>query len=116
MGLFLYTVCFIMIFLCGFAMPFAVRSKTTAVIMAAAGVALFFGGLWLSEAARGGPPLNFLAVLALSVLPFGAGSLARLITIFAFGDNANKLAPIIGVGALTTALYGAAGFITFGLI
>ena len=116
MAFFLYLVAFVMIYLCGFGLPFATRRVGTAIVFFVAGFVLFLSGLWLSDVARQGPPLNFLAVLALSVLPFGAGSLARLITLYAFGDKANDLAPVAGVGVVTTALFAAAGFFTFGLV
>ena len=115
MAAFLYLVAFVMIFLCGFGLPFATRRKGTAIVFFVAGVVLFLSGLWLSDVARQGPPLNFLAVLCLSVLPFAAGSLTRLVTLLAFGEKANALGPVAGVGAVATLLYGALGYVLFGL-
>ena len=115
MAFFLYLVAFIMIFLCGFGIPFATREKGTAIVFAVAGIGLFVGGLWMSEVARQGPPLNFVAVLCLSVLPFAAGSLTRLVTLYAFGEKANAVGPIAGVGAVATLIYGGLGYMLFGL-
>ena len=116
MAFFLYLVAFVMIFLCGFGLPFATRQKGTAIVLFVSGVALFFGGMWLSEVARQGPPLNFLAVLCLSVLPFAAGSLPRLVTLYAFGEKANAIGPVAAIGAVATLIYGGLGYMLFGLV
>ena len=115
MAVFLYFVVFVMIYLCGFGLPFATRRKGTAIVFFVSGVLLFLAGLWLSDVARQGPPLNFIAVLCLSVLPFAAGSLTRLVTLYAFGEKANAIGPIAGVGAVATLLYGSLGYMLFGL-
>jgi hypothetical protein len=116
MGLFLYIVCFALIFMCAFGLPFATKTKPVAWVFFAASIALFFGGLSLSELARQGPQLNFLAVLSLSVLPFAAGALARVITLYFFADKEKEWIYAAGVGAVTTILYFGIGFATFGLI
>ena len=115
MAVFLYVVCFALIFLCGFGLPFAAKRMSTALVFLAASIVLFFGGLWLSDLAREGPPLNFLAVLCLSVLPFAAGALARVITLAFFANKEKEWVYVLGVGAVTTVLWFGVGWVTFGL-
>ena len=122
MAVFLYAVCFIAIFLSGFGVPFATRRVSVAVIFVVASLALFYGGFLMAGFTNNGPyasddapRLSFMMVLALSVLPFAAGALARLITLLVFKSDPNKLAGVIGVGAVTTALYGGLGAALFGL-
>jgi hypothetical protein len=116
MAVFLYVVCFTMIFLCAFGLPFATKRMPVALAFLAASIALFFGGLWMSEFARQGPPLNFVAVLCLSVLPFAAGALARVITLQFFADKEKEWVYVLGVGVVTTALFFGLGYATFGLV
>ena len=122
MAVFLYAVCFIAIFLSGFGVPFATRRVKVAVLFVIASLVLFYGGYLMAGFTNAGPyadpeapRLSFLMVLALSVLPFAAGALARLITLFLFKDDPNKLVGVVGVGAATTALYGDLGAVMFGL-
>ena len=116
MAVFLYVVCFAMIFLCGFGLPFATKRMPVAIVFLVASIVLFIGGLMLSGVAAEGPPLNFLAVLCLSVLPFAAGSLARVITLALFAGKEKEWVYVLGVGAVTTILFFGIGWATFGLI
>lgn len=122
MAVFLYAVCFIAIFLSAFGVPFATRRVPVAVIFVVSSLVLLYGGYLMAGFTNNGPyasdnapRLSFLMVLALSVLPFAAGALARLITLMAFKSDPNKLAGVVGVGAATTVLYGAVGWLAFGL-
>ena len=122
MAVFLYLAAFAAIFFSGFALPFATRRMSTAVVFMAAALVLFFGGYLMATfqnagpyASEDAPRLSFLMVLALSVLPFAAGSLARLITLVVFKDEPNKPVGVFGVGAATTVLFGGLGMVMFGL-
>lgn len=116
MAVFLYVVCLTMIFLCGFGLPFATKRMPVAIVFLVSAIALFFGGLWMSDLAADGPPFNFIAVLCLSVLPFAAGALARVITLMFFADKEREWVYVLGVGVVTTALFFGLGYATFGLV
>lgn len=122
MAVFLYAVCFAAIFWSAFGLPFATRKVSVAVVFVVAALVLFYGGILMAGmanenyAAGEGARLSFLMVLALSVLPFAAGALARLVTLLVFKSAPNKPAYIAGVGAVTTGLFGVLGAVMFGLI
>lgn len=121
MAVFLYAVCFAAIFVSFFLAPFAVRKVSTAVVFVVSSLVLFYGGYLLAGFANdgpyseGAPRLSFLMVLALSVVPLAAGAVARLITLFVFKDEPNKPIGVVGVGAVTTVLFGGLGAVMFGL-
>ena len=122
MAVFLYVFCFAAIFVSFFGVPFATRRVPVAVIFVISSLVLFYGGYLLANFTRNGPysaeepRLSFLMVLALSVVPLAAGSLARLITLFVFKAEPNKPVGVIGVGAVTTALFGGLGAVMFGFV
>ena len=121
MAVFLYVVCFAAIFVSFFGAPFAVRRVPTAVVFVISALVLFYGAYLVAGFANDGPyaeggtRLSFLMVLALSVIPFAAGSVARLVTLFAFKDEPNKPIGVAGVGAVSTVVFGALGALMFGL-